>query len=238
MVKRLNNILYSRQYRKFTSRRVKFYVGTFIKIFCKGVKNDSSKNNILWGRGNPLITPRELAAEMPLKMLVGRQDCLHKMLAISRSRQDCLPFMSTTLPAYSHSNLGNPACPTNILCRHFRRQFASSAPLSQAMPPYLFGGEVVHSAGDLMAESDQIPQLEAGFRGALGRLPTVGLEVIVAGVAAPPPSPLPPTPQTRVPAPSRRPAPRRARIHTRCSPFTPTMPRNNIVFAKKNEKIR
>ena len=55
------------------------------------------------------LTPRKLAAEMPPKMLVGRQDCLHKMLAIlggrgriayilyvyvymyvGRQRQDCL----------------------------------------------------------------------------------------------------------------------------------------------------
>ena len=46
---------------------------------------------------------------MPPKMLVGRQDCLHKMLAISRGRQDCLHFMSTPacLPTFY---VGNPAC--------------------------------------------------------------------------------------------------------------------------------
>ena len=57
------------------------------------------------------LTPRELEVEMPPKML-EMQDCLHKMLAISRGRQDCLHFMSTTLPAYPH------------FWRHFRLQFA------------------------------------------------------------------------------------------------------------------
>ena len=47
------------------------------------------------------LTPRELVAEMPPKMLEGRQDCLH-----------FLHFMTTTLSAHQP------------FWRHFRRQFA------------------------------------------------------------------------------------------------------------------
>ena len=43
-----------------------------------------------------LLTPRELAAEIPPKMLVGRQDCLHKAWVGRQDRRlKCI---------------GNPAC--------------------------------------------------------------------------------------------------------------------------------
>ena len=55
------------------------------------------KNNI-----GGILTPRGLEAKVPPKMLVGRRDCLYKMLTISRGRQGCLHYMFTTLPAYQH----------------------------------------------------------------------------------------------------------------------------------------
>ena len=54
------------------------------------------------------LTPRELAAEIPPKMLVGRQDCLHNMLAILLEagriayilcRRPCLPTLNVKIPA-------------------------------------------------------------------------------------------------------------------------------------------
>ena len=44
------------------------------------------------------LTPRELAAEMPPKMLVGRQDCLQNMVEIS-GRQAGLPTFN--VPVFS-----------------------------------------------------------------------------------------------------------------------------------------
>ena len=58
------------------------------------------------------LTPSRTGSKSSSKMLVGRQDCLHRILAISRGRQDRLRnFMSMTLPAYHH------------FWRNFRLQF-------------------------------------------------------------------------------------------------------------------
>ena len=68
------------------------------------------------------LTPRELAAEMPTKMLVGRQNCLHKMLAIWVGRK--AGWISYILCRRS-------CLPTYILCRQS---------CLSCLPTNIFGG--------------------------------------------------------------------------------------------------
>ena len=72
----------------------------------------------------PKLTPRELAVEIPPKMLVGRRDCLHKKcfqfleagrIAYILCRRSCLPTQMLRRQSYLPTNGGiSAACSQGV----------------------------------------------------------------------------------------------------------------------------